>query len=114
MLLLLTESQETKKRRQTQRRDPPAPTISRWSKRARNQAGQIERDDPPVCLFGLAWLLSFVLHLFGQQRQQVDGNVILTLLLFQAVHHASREGKGAEVEKFRELPTPVRGERVCY
>lgn len=114
MLLLLTESQETKKRRQTQGRDSPVPTISRRSKRAGNQERQIERDGPPVCFFGLAWLLSFVLHLIGQQRQQVDGNVILTLLLFQAVHHTSREGKGAEVEKFRALPTPVRGARACY
>lgn len=61
----------------------------------------MERDDPPVCLFALAWLLSFVPHLFGQQRQQVDGNVILAVLLFQAVHHVSREGKGAEVGKVR-------------
>lgn len=54
-----------------------------------------------MCLFGLAWLLSFVLHLFGQQRQQVDGNVVLTLLLFQAVHHAGREGESTEVQRER-------------
>lgn len=54
-----------------------------------------------MCLFALAWLLSFVLHLFGQQRQQVDGNVVLAVLLFQAVHHVSREGKGAEGGKVR-------------
>lgn len=108
MLLLLTESQETKKRRQTQRRNPPVPNISRRSKRAANQAGQKQGDDPLVWLFGLARLLSFVLHLFSQQRQKVDGNVILTLLLFQAVHHTSREGKGAEVEKVRALLTAVR------
>lgn len=108
MLLLLTESQEAKKRRQTQRGDPPVPMISRQSKRAGNQAGQIERDDPPACLLGLTWLLCFGLHLLGQQRQQVDGNVILTVLLFQAVHHASREGKGAEMEKFGDLQTGYR------
>lgn len=59
----------------------------------------MERGDPPVCLLALAWLLPFVLHLSGQQRQQVDGNVILAVLLFQAVHRVSGEGKGAEVGK---------------
>lgn len=45
---------------------------------------------------GLAGLFSSALQLFGQQRQQVDGDVVLTLLLLQAVHHPSRERKGAE------------------
>lgn len=51
-------------------------------KRAENQAGCIEWDDPPVWILALVWQLSFVLHFFGQQRQQVYGNVVLTVLLF--------------------------------
>lgn len=54
--------------------------------------------DWPVCLLGLTLLLSFVLDVFGQYRQQVDGNVFLTLLLIQVVHHTGWKRKGTETQ----------------
>lgn len=47
----------------------------------------------PVRLAALARLLSPVLHLFGQQGEQVDGNGAPILPIAQVVHQSSREGK---------------------
>lgn len=52
----------------------------------------------PVCLAALTLLLPPVLHLAGQQGQQVYGDGAPILPVTQVVHQAGRERKVAEVQ----------------
>lgn len=61
-----------------------------------------------MCLVVLALRFSFVLDLFGQQRQNVDGNVRVLLHLFQVVHRTCWKGKGTEVHRQGGLMTLIK------